>query len=242
MTTRPQSIPSAQPKATKEITAQKRVGSVPWAKQCALTKCGSPSSKNLFMVLASFVNGPDAAAWPSQATLSDMTELSARGIYNATSKLKASGHLKVSRRGKGRSLQYWLRPALTSDQDRHSLPIGSALTSDEVLREGTREVRTAAVTDIQTYRKPLKAKEEPPKAKSTKPKRHHCKVCPNSWPEFDKDGTPYGNECHQCQKAKPTARRITPVEQNDMRNSYVDRWKSSQELLAAMWARHHETC
>ena len=55
-------------------------GTVPWAKRCALTKTESPSSKLLFMVLASFVNGPDEAAWPSQSTLAEMTGLTARGV------------------------------------------------------------------------------------------------------------------------------------------------------------------
>ena len=41
-------------------------GTVPWAKRCALSPTPSPSSKLLFMVLASFVNGPNEAAWPSQ--------------------------------------------------------------------------------------------------------------------------------------------------------------------------------
>ena len=54
-------------------------GTVPWAKRCALSSTPSPSSKLLFMVLASFVNGPDEAAWPSQSTLATMTGLTARG-------------------------------------------------------------------------------------------------------------------------------------------------------------------
>ena len=62
-------------------------GTVPWAKRCALTLTQSPSSKLLFMVLASYVNGPDEPAWPSQSTLATMTGLTARGVRNATKQL-----------------------------------------------------------------------------------------------------------------------------------------------------------
>ena len=89
-------------------------GGVPWAKRCALTQTESPSSKLLFMVLASFVNGPDEAAWPSQSTLATMTGLTARGVRNATKQLEAAGRIRVERMGGDRGIRYWLEAEVSS--------------------------------------------------------------------------------------------------------------------------------
>ena len=98
------------------------VGTVPWAKRCALTLTPSPSSKLLFMVLASYVNGPDEPAWPSQSTLATMTGLTARGVRNATKQLEAAGRIRVERMGGDRGLRYRLE---------------AEVSSPEVLNEGT---------------------------------------------------------------------------------------------------------
>ena len=95
---------------------------VPWAKRCALTKTGSPSSKLLFMVLASYVNGPDEAAWPSQSTLAEMTGLTARGVRNATKQLESAGLIRVDQGGGDKSIRYWLTPEVSSPLPRNSLP------------------------------------------------------------------------------------------------------------------------
>ena len=84
-------------------------GGVPWAKRCALTRTVSPSSKLLLMILSSFVNGDDEAAWPAQSpTLEAMTGLTSRGIRNATKQLEAADLMRVDRKG-GKSIRYWLR-------------------------------------------------------------------------------------------------------------------------------------
>ena len=97
-------------------------GGVPWAKRCALTQTESPSSKLLFMVLASFVNGPDEAAWPSQSTLAMMTGLTARGVRKATKQLEAAGLIRVEKGGGDKSIRYWLTPELSFPLPRTSIP------------------------------------------------------------------------------------------------------------------------
>ena len=97
-------------------------GTVPWAKRCALTLTPSPSSKLLFMVLASYVNGPDKAAWPSQTTLAEMTGLTARGVRNATKQLEAAGLVRVEQGGGDKSIRYWLTPELSAPLPRNSVP------------------------------------------------------------------------------------------------------------------------
>ena len=104
-----------------------RGGGVPWAKRCALTKTNSPSSKLLFMVLASYVNGPDEAAWPSQSTLAEMTGIHPRGVRKATKQLEAAGLIRVEKGGGDKSTRYWLTPALRASLPRPSEPDTPAL-------------------------------------------------------------------------------------------------------------------
>ena len=74
------------------------------------------------MVLASFVNGPDEAAWPSQSTLAMMTGLTARGVRKATKQLEAAGLIRVEKGGGDKSIWYWLTPELSSPLLRNSVP------------------------------------------------------------------------------------------------------------------------
>ena len=116
-------------------------GTVPWSKRCALTPAPSASSKLLLMVLASFVNGPDEAAWPSQKTLIELTGLSERGVRNATTQLEAAGLLRVEAGGGRQSSRYFLTTLTQCDSPRHSVPPTPALSAPEVPSEATKEVQ-----------------------------------------------------------------------------------------------------
>ena len=157
-------------------------GGVPWAKRCALTKTPSPSSKLVFMVLASFVNGPDEAAWPSQSTLAAMTGLTARGVRNATKQLEAAGRIRVDQGGGDKSIRYWLTPEVSSPLPRNSLPPPPEVSSPEVrTSEGTNDKAAAA---------PLVNVSD----------RYTCS-CGNNWPKSR------GDICYQCRKsARPGGR------------------------------------
>ena len=154
-------------------------GTVPWAKRCALTLTPSPSSKLVFMVLASYVNGPDEAAWPSQSTLATMTGLTARGVRKATKQLEAAGRIRVEQGGGDKSIRYWLTPELSSPPPRrNSVPPPPELSSPEVPNEGT-STRKAALPTVQKI--------------GQKGPRHNCS-CGNEWPKS------YGTMCFQCNR------------------------------------------
>ena len=142
-------------------------GGVPWAKRCALTQTESPSSKLLFMVLASFVNGPDEAAWPSQSTLATMTGLTARGVRNATKQLEASGRIRVERMGGDRGIRYWLE---------------AEVSSPEVPNEGTKRSTGAQPT-----------LDSGSNGSDNQLDRYTC-PCGNSWP---KSHGPVCFQCHK---------------------------------------------
>ena len=194
-------------------------GTVPWAKRCALTRTESKSSKLLFMVLASFVNGPDEAAWPSQdPTLEAMTGLTARGILNATKQLEAAGLVRVERKGR-RSIRYWLRaqpdwtiqnhkePEVSSGSNRKSVPVEPEVSSGEGTREGTSTREAAALLPVPVQ----EGVDEKPQAETKQPvterlrvDRHTC-PCGNSWPAS------YGPKCHECNRKPSTAGHAAPV-------------------------------
>ena len=234
MLTNAQSIPENSPLTSPEIEGPERQGTlpvgptglvhkgggtVPWSKRCALTRTESKSSKLLFMILATFVNGPDEAAWPSQdPTLEAMTGLTSRGILNATKQLEAAGLVRVERKG-GRSIRYWLRaspdwtiqnhktPEVSSGTNRKSVPVEPEVSSGE----GTREVTSTSTREAAALL-PVPVQEgvdEKPKAErnrsidlSTKPTRRHTCSCGNSWPVscgpkcFHCNGKPKGSAHH----------------------------------------------
>ena len=167
-------------------------GTVPWAKRCALTLTPSPSSKLLFMVLASYVNGPDEPAWPSQSTLATMTGLTARGVRNATKQLEAAGRIRVERMGGDRGLRYRLEAEVSfpskrksvpveaevsSPSRRKSVPVEAEVSSPEVLNEGTST--KAALPTVQKT--------------GQKGSRHTCS-CGNNWP------LTFGPLCFRCSR------------------------------------------
>ena len=152
-------------------------GTVPWAKRCALTLTPSPSSKLLFMVLASYVNGPDEPAWPSQSTLATMTGLTARGVRNATKQLEAAGRIRVERMGGDRGLRYRLEAEVSSPSRRKSVPVEAEVSSPEVLNEGTST--KAALPTVQKT--------------GQKGPRHTCS-CGNNWP------LTFGPLCFRCSR------------------------------------------
>ena len=153
------------------------VGTVPWAKRCALTLTPSPSSKLLFMVLASYVNGPDEPAWPSQSTLATMTGLTARGVRNATKQLEAAGRIRVERMGGDRGLRYRLEAEVSSPSRRKSVPVEAEVSFPEVLNEGTST--KAALPTVQKT--------------GQKGPRHTCS-CGNNWP------LTFGPLCFRCSR------------------------------------------
>ena len=158
-------------------------GGVPWAKRCALTPTPSPSSKLVFMVLASFVNGPDEAAWPSQSTLATMTGLTARGVRNATKQLEAAGRIRVERMGGDRGIRYWLEAEVSSPSRRKSVPVEAEVNSPEVrTSEGTNDKAAAA---------PLVNVSD----------RYECS-CGNSWPKSK------GEVCYQCRTSVRSGSRL----------------------------------
>ena len=175
----------------------------PWAKRCALTLTPSPSSKLLFMVLASYVNGPDEAAWPSQSTLATMTGLTARGVRNATKQLEAAGRIRVERMGGDRGIRYWLEAEVSSPSRRKSVPVEAEVSSPEVrTNEGTSTREAAAEACISS------TDTEKPKAETTTAEtaRQTCPTCGRSWP------VRFGDQCHECNTsvlARPGSRLQT---------------------------------
>ena len=180
-------------------------GGVPWAKRCAQSTAPSPSGKLLFMILSSFVNGPDEAAWPSQSTLASMTGLSSRGVRNATKQLEAAGRIRVERMGGDRGIRYWLEAEVSSPSRRKSVPVEAEVSSPEVPKEGTCTRKAAAVT-VETHEVQQHPVEPPTLLLNTfekgnddlKPKtdeiaRHTCDKCDKSWP------VRFGNTCFTCQ-------------------------------------------
>ena len=168
-------------------------GTAPWAKRCALTKTPSATSKLLFMVLASFVHGPDEAAWPSQSTLAEMTGLTARSIRNATKQLEAAGRMRVERMGGDKGIRYWLLAGPDVTRNRvegergsplrgNEVPVEAERGSPEVPKEGTKEKKAAAL--------PVPDQEGNDDGKP-KADRHTC-PCGNTWPKL------YGPVCFQC--------------------------------------------
>ena len=127
------------------------------------------------MVLASFVNGPDEAAWPSQSTLAEMTGLTARGVRNATKQLEAAGRIRVERMGGDRGIRYWLEAEVSSPSRRKSVPVEAEVSFPEVPNEGTND----------------KAAPLPVQKTGQKGPRHEC-ACGNTWPES------FGPVCFQC--------------------------------------------
>ena len=171
-------------------------GTVPWAKRCALSAAPSPSSKLVFMVLASFVNGPDEAAWPSQSTLATMTGLTARGVRNATKQLEAAGRIRVERMGGDKGIRYCLEAEVSSPSRRKSVPVEAEVSSPEVrTSEGTNKKAAAPllVPDQEGV-------DEKPQAETTTAEtaRHTC-PCGHSWPRE------YGTVCFSCNKPKGSA-------------------------------------
>ena len=159
-------------------------GPVPWAKRCALSQAPSPSSKLVFMVLASFVNGPDEAAWPSQSTLAEMTGLTARGVRNATKQLAAAGLIRVEQGGGDKSIRYRLTPELSSPLPRNSVPPPPELTSPEVRTNEVPSTRAAQPLPVQTIGS----------------ERNTCATCGHDWPSV------YGSRCYSCRgKGKETS-------------------------------------
>ena len=124
-------------------------GGVPWAKRCALSTAPSPSSKLLFMVLASFVNGPDEAAWPSQSTLAEMTGLTVQGVRNATKQLEAAGRIRVERKGGDKGIRYWLEAQVTLPPRVKSVGVEGKVSLPEVrTSEGTNDKAAAQLSKI----------------------------------------------------------------------------------------------
>ena len=176
-------------------------GGVPWAKRCALTQTESPSSKLLFMVLASFVNGPDEAAWPSQSTLATMTGLTARGVRNATKQLEAAGRIRVERMGGDRGIRYWLEAEVSSPSRRKSVPVEAEVSSPEVTNEGTKRSTGAQPTqDSGSY------------GSDNQLDRYTCS-CGNSWPKS------HGPVCFQCHKSVQKSGRL--------QSQYAARYRSA---------------
>ena len=173
-------------------------GSVPWVKRCALTSTASPSSKLLLMVLASFVNGPDEAAWPSQSTLAEMTGLTAQGIRNATKQLAAAGLIRVERQGGDKGIRYWLLGVPTGyPQNRKEGQLSLPSRVNSVGGEGQVSWPEVRTSEVPIHKAAAASTHEPVKAKSELPgagkieDRHVCS-CGNTWPER------YGRVCFVC--------------------------------------------
>ena len=184
-------------------------GTVPWAKRCALSTAPSPSSKLLFMVLASFVNGPDEAAWPSQSTLADMTGLTARGVRNATKQLEAAGRIRVERMGGDKGIRYCLEAEVSSPYRRKSVPVEAEVSSPEV--------RTNE--DTSTSAQPI---QEIGSRGLNKPANRYTCSCGHSWPKST------GAVCYQCHQSVG--------EGSQLQADYASRYRSARHHNAGLAA------
>ena len=159
-------------------------GGVPWAKRCALSTAPSPSSKLLFMVLASFVNGPDEAAWPSQSTLAEMTGLTVQGVRNATKQLEAAGRIRVERKGGDKGIRYWLEAQVTLPPRVKSVGVEGKVSLPEV--------RTSEGTNDKAAAQPL---QDIGSGGLNKPANRYTCPCGNSWPKV------HGPMCYDCHRS-----------------------------------------
>ena len=146
-----------------------------------------PSTKLVAVAIASHAGASSGLAWPSLATLAHETGLSRRQVVYSVRDLERGGHLTVTR----------LRLGKVNTSNRYRLP-----PMGGVSQPGGGSAQAALGGSAQAAPEPVRTSEPVSKAA-----RQRCADCGHNWPKKDADGNDYGDDCHECQKAKRNARR-----------------------------------
>ena len=140
------------------------------------------------VTIAHHAGASTGLAWPGFSLIATESRLSRSAVIRAVAELERGGHLTIQRfkRGRVNAANRYRLPAMGSSAQ--GAPPSVCETPPPSVCETPEPVRTS----------------EPV---STAAARQRCAVCGHSWPEKDKDGTSYGDDCHECQTAKRNARR-----------------------------------